>query len=318
MVRSGDTIESICTALALSPAELRRLNNLARRAQPQVGSVLVLPQGDEAHDQQLGLLLAARGTVTVQVPGGAPTPRLGGQPLPTGSTVCTAADSFATVRLARSLEALDHDDVNLLSETCLTVVSASARAGHRSSHIEISQGSISIRAMDERQGTVIVETASGVTTGEQGGFRVTVEEQATRTEALLAPVAVMGAGAQVDLAAGQGSRVIQGQAPSPPVDLLLPGTPVLPDAGAILLRPDFRWTPVEHAMGYRVEIASAQDFSDIVLVEEVAAAAWNPELLFLPYRVPGLWWRISSFDRVGFLGAPSEPRGLEFPPGMGP
>jgi hypothetical protein len=43
-----------------------------------------------------------------------------------------------------------------------------------------------------------------------------------------------------------------------------------------------------------------------------------PDLLFLPYRVRGYWWRVSAFDRVGFVGAPSDPHRLLVPAGVGP
>jgi hypothetical protein len=44
----------------------------------------------------------------------------------------------------------------------------------------------------------------------------------------------------------------------------------------------------------------------------------GPDLLVLPFRVDGLYWRISSFDRTGLLGRPSDPRSFVPPPGVGP
>ncbi len=319
-VHEGDSVEAIAAELG-DPAlaeRLRQLNQLAADEQPRVGTLLLLPDHDELQEQE-GAVLSFRGGVSATLPGRQPVPVSQGMALPQGSTVCTDEGGFATVRLARSMEGLDHDDVSLLSGTCLTMISAVARPGQRSSLVSVSQGSISVRPQDDIPGAVTVETSSGITTGEGGGFRVTLEQEgAMRTEALDAPVSVMGAGQEQRLQAGQGSRVRSGEAPSLPVDMLSPGTPLAPDKGAPLLRPDFSWTPVPNALGYRLEISATPDFSDVVLVEEAGEPAWRPELLFLPYRVQGLWWRVSTFDRVGFLGRACEPSALSIPAGMGP
>jgi hypothetical protein len=321
VVRLGDSVEAIATDLgdiALA-SDIRTLNQIEADAQPAIGSLLELPitPGPPLVEQE-GAVLHAQGEVTVRLPDRAKVSATPGLDLPQGSTVCTGPGSYATLRLARSGGGLAHDDVNLLAETCLTLVSAVSRAAERSSVLRVESGSIDIRAADETPGTVVVETASGITTGTGGGFRVSREADATRTEALAAPVAVLGAGQEVEVGAGQGSRTATGQAPSAPVDLLLATIPQRPQRDQPLRRPDFSWTPLEGALGYRIEIASSGDFSSLVTVESVPDPSWSPQLLFLPYRVEGLWWRVSAFDRVGFLGYPSEPRALVMPAGVGP
>ncbi len=321
VVHLGDSVETIAQALgepALA-ADIRALNQIDADTQPAIGSLLELPitPGPPLVEQQ-GAVLHASGEVTATLPDQAPGPATPGLELPQGSTVCTGPGSYATLRLARSSGGLAHDDVNLLAETCLTLVSAVSRAAERSSVLRVESGSIAIRAADESPGTVVVETASGITTGRGGGFRVSREADATRTEALDAPVAVLGAGQEVAVGAGQGSRTATGQAPSPPVDLLLGTIPQRPQLDQPLRRPDFGWTAVEGALGYRVEIATSDDFSSIVAADGAPDPSWAPQLLFLPYRVQGLWWRVAAFDRVGFLGYPSEPRELVLPAGVGP
>ena len=101
------------------------------------------------------------------------------------------------------------------------------------------------------------------------------------------------------------------------VDLLAPGNPLLPEPAGVLLRPEFTWTPVPGALGYRVQIAAAPDFSDIVYGSESPAAVLEPERLVLPFRVSGLWWRVSSFDLTGFEGIPSPAQRLVLPAGVG-
>ena len=80
----------------------------------------------------------------------------------------------------------------------------------------------------------------------------------------------------------------------------------------------FSWSPVERALTYRVELSARPDFTDLLAREEIAGTAWWPDFLFLPFRVPGLWWRVTAVDRTGFEGLPSEGRMLTFPAGVGP
>ncbi len=321
VVRLGDTVETMAEDLGdpdLASA-IRSLNQIEPETQPPIGALIELPVAPNAPlEEQQGKVLHAQGEVRATLPSAPEQQAVPGLDLPPGTTVCTGPSSYATLRLARSEGSLDHDDVNLLSETCLTIVAAYSRDAERASVIRVEQGSIAIRAADEVEGTVVVETDSGITTGRGGGFRVSREDDATRTEALYAPVAVLGAGEEVAVGAGQGSRTVTGEAPSAPVDLLLGTALQRPQLDQPLRRPDFGWSAVDGALGYRVEIASSPDFSAVVHADSVPETNWAPTTLFLPYRVQGLWWRVAAFDRVGFLGMPSEPRQLVLPPGVGP
>jgi hypothetical protein len=314
VVRPGESLASIAAAAGVDPARVAADNGLTPGTEPAVGTILRLP-GDTGGN---AMVLALSGSGTVTLPGGAPTPLAEGIPLPPGARVCTNTNSFATLRLATRTDTHAHDEVSLLAGTCLTLDALAASGDTRASLVSMTTGSVAVRSADDGRGEVTVQTGAGVTTGEGGGFRVTVEAGAARTEALVHDVAVLGAGAEVDVPAGNGSRVRNGAAPTAPVPLLPPGGPTAPDDGATLLRPDFAWTPVDRALGYRIEVATDPGFADIVLVEDVASPAFRPDTLFLPYRVPGLWWRVSSFDRTGFLGAPSSPRRAVPPVGIGP
>jgi hypothetical protein len=313
VVRKGETIES----LAAGDAEaVRAANGLGPGEQPAVGAVVDLPD-PPGTETTPGVLLSLAGTGTARSPAGAVRPLTRGEALEPGTTVCTDARSYATVRLAAATTSRGHDEVTLLAETCLTIRAVLGRSDRHVSLIDLERGALAVRRAPDL-GALAIRTASGVTTGEQGGFRVTVEAGAMRAEALDHPVAVMGGGEELVVDAGFGSRVRTGEAPSPAVRLLDPGSPRRPADGAALRRPDFDWVPVDRALGYRVEIAADPDFTALVRVEDVDAAEWRPADLFLPYRVPGLWWRVSSFDRTGFLGRPSDPRALAVPEGVGP
>jgi hypothetical protein len=321
VVRTGQTIDSIAITLG-DPAlasELRRLNGIAAGTEPAVGTVLLLPTLPGVAEQD-AMLVGYFGGGQIVRPGLGVEPFGLGKDLPLGTIVCTEADSTAVVRLGMSEDGRDHDDILMLGTTCITVRGSTRSGTTRQSLVEVRDGSIAVHEgyADDRGGLVTVLTPSGLTSGEGGGFRVHIEPGAARTEALSDPVAVMGGGAEVQLQAGQGSRVRTGLAPEAPVNLLMPGTPLLPAASAPLRFADFSWTAVDRALGYRVELSTSPAFDEVVVTQDVGPNAWAPEVLLLPYRVPGIWWRVAAFDRTGFLGLPSESRHSEFPVGVGP
>ncbi|MFZ5480185.1 MAG: LysM peptidoglycan-binding domain-containing protein [Myxococcota bacterium] len=316
VVRPGDTLSAIASSRGLSVEALRVANGLAPTATPEAGTVLLVP-GAPDHGRG-AVCVALTGTARALPPGGAEVPLAAGASVTAGTTVCTDADSFLTLRLPTARAGGAHDEISLVARTCLTL-DASSVGADRSSLVTVTRGEVSVRAAEgDDAATVTVRTPSGVTTGERGGFRVTAEEGAARTEALHAPVEVLGGGVRRDLDAGYGSRTRTGEAPGEPVALPPPGDPERPGHGETLLRPDFAWAPAARALGYRIELAASADFSRVLLVEEVSTPSWQPEALLLPFRVPGIWWRVSSFDRTGFLGVPSAARPVAFPPGVGP
>jgi hypothetical protein len=315
LVREGDSLESIAATLGdptLTPL-LRSLNGLDGDVQPGVGDILLLPEldGEVALD---GELLSIWGHGALIPPGKPPAPLVNGLTLPAGSVVCTDTDSFATIRLASADG--QHDDITLLGSTCITLESVMMRHASRSSVVSLDRGGLTIRSADT-PGEVTVLSKSGVTTGDGGSFRVALEETAVRTEALFAGVTVIGAGHEVAMDAGFGSRTATGEIPSEPSRLLAPQALISPPDGASLRRTDFSWTPVSRAPLYFVEVSVTPDFSQVIRAVEVALPEWNPEVLLSPYRVQGLWWRVSPIDRIGFVGLPSEPSALLFPTGIG-
>jgi hypothetical protein len=130
-------------------------------------------------------------------------------------------------------------------------------------------------------------------------------------------VAVAAQGVAVDVGAGQGSRTVVGEAPGPAVDLLPPGVPTAPGDGDELQRPRFAWDPVDGALGYRLEFAADDSFREVLQSEDVAEVPWSPAVFMLPWPSSGrLFWRVASFDRLGFVGSPSAPRAMRLPEGV--
>jgi hypothetical protein len=316
VVRAGETVEALAAergdpALA---AVIRQQNGLATGDQPAIGQVLRLPDDPDGVDQP-AQLLALVGSGTVRPPGGAPAAVGVGAFLPPGAELCTGPESYATVRLAALPGCDDEDDVTLLPETCLRVDGVHGRADARTSLVSVRRGAVRL-GDTATPGRVAVQTPSGITAGERGGFRVAVEDGAMRTEAVTASVAVLAQGMETTVAVGTGVRTPTGGTPGDPVTLLPGQDLVRPEPDARLDVPDFAWLPAPRALGYRVELATDPDFTRLVRRAEVGAAAWRPAQLFLPYLSGALYWRAVPFDRLGFEGVPSQARRLRFPRGV--
>ncbi|MFT4979323.1 MAG: hypothetical protein ACI8S6_005233, partial [Myxococcota bacterium] len=263
---------------------------------------------------QRARVLSVTGTGRITTPSQEVLPLECGRWMAPGTTICTSVESYATLQLAQDADSEVFDKIRLSSSSCLTVVDASGgEPGERSSLVNLSEGSVQVDQVLDEGGRVTVQTPVSLTTTDGGSFRVTLEEDASRTEALTEDIVVMAAGAEVPLGAGEGSRVRRDAAPTAPVVLLDTGFLLKPGRDTELVRPDFTWTPVEAALGYRIQIATSADFSRILYQEDVPFPEWRPDFLLLPYDVPALWWRVSSFDRLGFESPPSSPRRLTVP-----
>jgi hypothetical protein len=90
-----------------------------------------------------------------------------------------------------------------------------------------------------------------------------------------------------------------------------------PEDGAPLRRTDFQWSPVDRALGYRVQVAATPQFDELVHQTEVALPHWQPDLLLLPTDLQVLYWRVTALDRFGFEGQPSSAWRIALP-GEGP
>lgn len=317
VVRAGEDVAAIAASYGLSEAALRLPNGLQAGEAPAVGTVLRIPAADATRVDALVLALAGAGRA--EIPGSGRASLYQGQSIPTGSRVCTEAESYTTLRLAAVDTAGQHDEITLLGGTCITLDASTVRSGRRNSVLSVLRGSVAVRENGVSPGSVSVRGGTAVTSGAEGGFRVTMEEKGSaRTEALYKPVAVAGAGEERAVPAGFGVRVEAGLAPGELVALLPPGTPTRPLDGTALRRPDFEWQPVPYALLYRVEISTTADFSDLVLVMPVDAARWLPERLALPSTADGWYWRVASVDRTGFVGVPSVAFGVLLPAGLTP
>ena len=320
VVGEGDTVESIAAELG-DPAlasTLRKINGLAGDEQPGVGDILGLPPAEGPADQ-VAVVQTIRGKSTMDR-GQGPVPLTPGMLLAPGARICTDEASFLTLKLAVGCSGDGGDEISLLPQTCITLDNTYESDGDRSSLVTMEQGSVTVQedAAGE-DGLVTVQTSAGVASGRGGGFRVHVEAESTRTEALGTSVSVSGSGAEVGLEAGQGVRVKEGEAPGPVVQLAEPGSPALPADQALLRIPDFSWAEAPDALAYRLEFASDPAFADLLFFTEVGETPWLPTSFSLPTQPDtGVYWRVTTIDSMGFMGLPSPAHYARFPPGVRP
>jgi hypothetical protein len=318
VVQPGQTVESIAAAegLAGREAEIRQLSGLGRGAQPSPGAVLLLPV---ERGGQTSLVLTTYGEVTTRLGAAAPAPLSPGDRLGPGAEVCTAANSFVTLRLVLDEATRHHDDLTLMPESCVVVERVNLEGAERSSLVSLGQGSVTVQPNLDGHvpGRVTVRAWGVVTSGLGGGHRMHVEPGALRAEAVNQPLEIYGGGARLDLSAGEGSRSRGDAPPDPAVKLLIGPETLLPEDHSVLRAPDFTWSPVARALSYQVELSTDIYFTEPVLVVESPLAEWLPEAMLLPWRSRGVYWRVIPVDRFGYLGVPSEPQHLRFPPGSG-
>jgi hypothetical protein len=335
VLTEGETVETVARSLNAGHRvdEIRALNGLAPGQEPPPGTVIDLPTDLPGGDCQPSYVRTLTGTGKLWEPrSGQYLPLTERQALEVESKVCTDADSFATLRLSVDMVTGSYDEVLLLPNSCVWVRGAWGGGSNHTSLVQLTVVSLSV-APSLAGGDVLILTEAGVTVGEGGGFRVAVEEAATRTEAVSREVLTLAQGVQVALPSGYGGRTKVGQAPGPA--MLLPPPPEIllrPDDGGVLQRLDFGWSQVSVGVGYNIEFALDARFESVVFRTGTLVAQFpdpTPQSitgeepvthLSLPVRRgQQFWWRVTTIDRLDFEGPPSAARALRFPgPMMAP
>jgi hypothetical protein len=140
----------------------------------------------------------------------------------------------------------------------------------------------------------------------RGGGRLVLWREGERTSAaaLAGTFRVSGADRTVAIGAGQGTSMVAGQAPSPPV--ALPEAPhgLVPDGDPAYVvsgqSAELHWTA--EGPGYHVSVLALQS-DDVLLAREVGEP---PLQIEIPWR--GTFrWRVSARDAQGLEGPPSDP-----------
>jgi hypothetical protein len=204
----------------------------------------------------------------------------------------------------------DGNDILLKSNSRVRIQELSkADSSQTQARIELLEGSIWSRITEKVKGTFEFVTPSASTIIRGTDFRLKVEAgESTRLEVLDGTVEIESGGSSVAVPARKGVLTLSGEAPGTPKDI--------PPAPEALLEPQseqvfrgesfdqhFRWSRVEGATGYRVEIARDSNFFDIV--EERRTGA-EPLVRILGLEPGTYFWRATALNESGFEGFATE------------
>ena len=115
-------------------------------------------------------------------------------------------------------------------------------------------------------------------------------------------------GEKVAVEEGMGSSVKEGEAPTPPEELLPAPALQQPEADAQLAtpRPGFSWSGLDGAQGYTVEVCFDPECGELERrLTGLSETSWKPEE-GLPKNE--LYWRVTAAGSSGLDGYPSDPR----------
>lgn len=267
-VRPGDTIWTLSGKYLKHQGYWRRLQAHNRVTEPdrlQPGSRLRFPVSWLRIQPAAVRVVDIRGEVEGTAPdtGQAFTPAPG-QALGSGMRLRTGAGASITLEFADGSRLLLQERSDLTLDT----LSAYGDTGMVDTRLRLQRGRTSSQVVPAPgPGTrFIIDTPAAVSTVRGTDFRVAAEpaESVSRTEVLQGRVGVRGGRAGVLVPAGFGSVAQRGRTPTAPARLLPP-----PDTSAlppVLERSPLplRWTPLEGAVRYRVQIAPDRSFASLL------------------------------------------------------
>lgn len=216
-----------------------------------------------------------------------------------------------------SAELLFPDDTRLqLTESSLVIVGESEQITPQLSRseieIEIGQADLSRHGGITEASTEIEIVMGDALAQPEAAADGAIETRARKAEGGAQLMVYTGrstlsaAGQEVAVEEGMGSQVEEGEAPSPPEQLLAAPTILAPKTEAEVneQRPLFEWQPVPGAVSYTVEIC--QDLECGVLLQRrtgLAETRWRSE--HLPWQT--LYWRVTATSASGLDGYRTDP-----------
>ncbi len=114
-------------------------------------------------------------------------------------------------------------------------------------------------------------------------------------------------GSKVVLEQNEGSVIKPNSKPTAPRKLLKAPMLALPENNSKLFgkKNDLKWVPIKEAIKYQIEIATDDQFNDIVMSE---TSGQSSQLVPTALQTGVFFWRVTSVDAVGLPGRPSSPR----------
>lgn len=315
VVKSGDTLSDI-TEDVLGTSFLWREN---WRLNPQVRDPNLLKIGERlriiTHRE-----LPARTAEVFEVyrtverqPPEAWTPSHQGDVLQEDQALRTRANSTAAVRF-------DDDTLLNLKEDTLVVFREMGQSlrGVRTETISVDYGTADLFAQPAQKGSseikvVVGDATTEVDTGPSGRNSSRLRRSREDTSSVMTyegSSRVEANGRTVDVAAGMGTSVEDGQPPAPPERLLGAPRPQGPRGSRSLgySNPLLQWSSVPAAASYAVEVCRSQACNN--LVDEARELT---ETQYRPQQLPtgSLFWRVRAVSATGLDGFASRRRELD-------
>jgi hypothetical protein len=187
-----------------------------------------------------------------------------------------------------------------------------AKDGKTAAHarIELMEGSIWSRIQKKVYGTFEFVTAGASTIIRGTDFRLKVEAgESTRLEVLEGTVEIQAGGSSVSVPARKGILSQSGETLGTPVDIPpAPETLLDPQPEQVFRGEDFdqhfRWSRVNGAVGYRIEIARDSSFFDVVEDRKMGS---EPLVRIMGLEPGTYFWRVTALNETGFEGLATEP-----------
>ena len=224
-----------------------------------------------------------------------PDPIARGDELAVGDRVVTALESAISFEFADGSRLLQGPD----SEVVFDALSTFKGQGMLDTRIRLQRGRLEnrVKPISNPDARYEIHTPAAVTVVRGTEFRMVVESDGlSRSEVTEGLVNVNAAGESVPVSAGEGTRVLPGQPPEPPRELLpapdLSGLESLRKAQA----GPVSWPPLQDALAYRVQLMNAEQTPLISRRTEQASTD-------LPALDPGTYeLRVRGIDDWGLEG----------------
>lgn len=275
-IRPGETLSAISTRFLLpefSTAQLQAHNNIEDDRGIPVGTEIRIPLEWLLQSPAGARIVFLRGEVDLYHVDDtvAATLKIDDR-LELGDRVVTGPSAVVSIRFADSSRLLVGPD----SEIILDTLSAFGETGMVDTRLRVKRGRVEsrVRPLEGEGSRYEIHTPAAVTMVRGTGFRVGVEGDSglTRNEVTEGDVAVEAGGETVSVAAGFGTLIEPGKAPTPPSKLLaspdLSELPAAVDAGSVALE----WPPLDAAKLYRLKLQVAGE-EDAVLLEALLEEA---------------------------------------------
>jgi LysM repeat protein len=309
-VVEGDTLNNICRAYLIDPANWAKIAALNRLPNPDLiypGQKISIPVEFIGGFEDEGSVSVVVGEAVRKEKNKADwTPLRLGDVVHSGDQLRTGEDGGLEVAFASG------NSLQMMSGVRLTVlVTKKLDEMNIFQRILLEAGKIITRVKEVtgRSSRFEVKTPSAVAAARGTVFRVGLdEEETTRTETLKGEIGVEAQAVMELVREGEGTLVRKDEPPQKPRTLLPPPAPLDPLTGDLIPPLSFRFSKVEGAVGYRVFLSRDAEGREIVREASIRpeeAAEFKGDIR------DGKYFLIAqSIDADGLEGPGSEPRPL--------